>query len=429
MGQIIQVRLTPAFVLLALYLSLSTTTLAGGDSWPEYRGPHANGHSDAHDLPLTWSAEENVRWQTKVFGQGWSSPVVWKDQIWMTTATDDGKELYAVCVDRTSGSIVHQPKVFDVEEPEKIHTLNTYASPSPVIEEGRVYVHFGTYGTAALNTQSAEIIWTRRDLRLTHRTGPGSSPIVHGELLVFHCDGADVRYVIALDKQSGDTVWKTPRSNDVSHRPPPHHKAFSTPIVATVDGEAQLISTGAHAVMGYDPRDGREIWRVRYDGFSNVSRPLQGHGLFFINTGYEQAQLLAIKEGGRGDITESHIAWRRKQGIPKKPSPLLIDNLIYLVTDNGIATCIEAKTGDLVWRERLPGEYSASPIYADGRIYYFNQDGDTIVVQPGRTYKHLATNHLAPGFMASPAVAGGAFYLRTKTHLVRVEELAAAAGD
>ena len=229
------------------------------ENWPELRGPSGDGHSDSQGLPLTWSETKNIAWRTPIHDFGWSSPVIWQDQVWVTTATADGKHLFAVCLDRDSGKIVHDVKVFDVAEPEHIAVVNSYASPTPAIEAGRVYVHYGTYGTACLDTASGKILWTRRDLNCDHHEGPGSSPILLDNLLVVHVDGRDVQYVVALDKQTGKTVWKTPRSIDYS----PYHinlrKGFCTPTVIDTGTRRELISPGAKAVMGYDPTDRSRI--------------------------------------------------------------------------------------------------------------------------------------------------------------------------
>ena len=402
-------------------LFLLVTAAADAKNWPEFRGPEASGHCRATGLPLRWSETENIRWKTPIHGRGWSSPVVWDDQIWLTTAPDDGHEAYAVAVDARSGKIIHDVELFDVPHPQEIHSLNSYASPTPVVEAGRVYVHFGAHGTACLDTRSGKILWTRRDLECNHYRGPGSSPILVDNLMIVHFDGFDFDYVVALDKATGKTVWKTDRSNDFTDVDGDHRKAFCTPIVIEATGRRQLISPGSKAAMAYDPASGRELWKIHFKGFSSTGRPLWAHGLVFIQTGFGSPELLAVRPDGRGDVTESHIAWRVGKYVPNKPSAILVDDLIYMVNDNGIATCLEAKTGRLVWQKRLGGKYSASPLAAPGRIYFFSHEGKTTVIQPGRQFKRLAENQLDDGFMASPAVTGNALILRTKTRLLRVE--------
>lgn len=393
-----------------------------GENWPQFRGPDGNGRSDAMGLPLKWSETENVTWKTPIHDRGWSSPVVWGDQVWMTTATEDGKQLFAVCVGRHSGKIVHDVKVLEVDKPERIARINSYASPTPVIEAGRVYVHYGTYGTACLDTKTGEPLWARRDLNCDHHMGPGSSPILFGKLLIFHVDGMDVQYVVALDKTTGKTVWKTNRSIDYSRVLRFCRKAFCTPTVIESGGRLQMISPGAKAVMGYDPNTGEELWKIRYNGWSMVPRPLFGHGLAFIVTDYDFPELWAVRPDGRGDVTGSHVAWKIRRGMPAMPSLLLVGELLYMVNDDGVASCVEAKTGRIIWKERIGGNYSASPLYVEGRIYFFSRQPVATVIAPGREYKLLALNELDELMLASPAVAGKAFFLRTQHHLYRIEK-------
>ena len=399
----------------------AVTFAVAGENWPQFRGPTADGQCGNPGIPLTWSESQNVHWRTSIHGRGWSSPVVWGTQVWLTTATPDGKQLFAVCVDRDSGRIVHDAKIFDVEKPDEIHELNSYASPTPVIEDGRVYVHFGSYGTACLDARSAEALWTRRDLPCNHFRGPGSSPVLFGDLLIVHLDGFDFQYVVALDKKTGKTVWKTDRSVAWGNTDGDFKKAYSTPLLVEVDGRLELVSSGSKAAMAYDPATGRELWKIRYDGFSSTARPLFGLGLVFINTGFSTADLYAVRPGGNGDVTDSHIEWKVTRGIGSKPSPVLVDDLLYLVHDGGVAVCLQAKTGKEVWTKRLGGAFSASPIVADGRVYFFSQQGVTSVIKPGRKFELLATNKLPEGFMASPAVAAKSIFLRTEKALYRIQ--------
>jgi outer membrane protein assembly factor BamB len=361
-----------------------------------------------------------VVWKVPILDQGWSSPVIWDNQVWMTTATEDGTRLFAVCVDRRTGEVLHDRKVFDVSEPEQIAVVNSYASPTPAIEEGRVYVHYGTYGTACLDTASGEILWTRRDLKCDHHEGPGSSPILFENLFIVHVDGRDVQYVIALDKETGDTVWRTDRSIDYS----PYHinlrKGFCTPTVVDTGSRKELISPGAKAVMGYDPWTGEELWKIRYNGWSMVPRPLAGHGLVYVINDYERPELWALRPGGSGDVTDSHVAWKITRGVPAQPSLLLIDDSLYGISDGGVAVCMDAKSGEIRWQHRLGGNFAASPLYANGRIYCFSQDATTTVMRPGPECEVLAENQLDGELKASPAVAGEAIFLRTRSHLYRI---------
>jgi len=374
-------------------------------------------------VPLRWSEGENVRWKVPIAGVGWSSPVVLGGQVWMTSATADGRELSVVSVSLAKGEEIHRRVVIKNADPEPKHDLNSYASPSPVIEAGRVYAHFGSYGTVCLNTQTGETLWERRDLPCDHVTGPGSSPFLYGGLLVVHMDGADVQYVIALDKETGETRWKAPRTADLGELPRDMRRSFSTPIVVTVDGRPQLISTGSQATYGYDPKTGQQIWRLHHKGFSNCSRPVSSKGVVYLNTGFERPLLIAVRPEGTGDLAyEDVVEWSCARSVPKVPSPLLIGDSLYMVSDGGIATCLDAKTGRRHWKKRIGGEHSASLVHANGRIYSFDREGRTVVIQAAREYKELGVNQLDGGFMASPAIVGDAFILRTREHLYRIEK-------
>jgi len=407
--------MSPALALVALL------SVAAAADWTEFRGPSGDGMTAATGLPLKWSETENVRWATPIHGKGWSSPVIRDGQIWMTTAPEDGHEAWAVGCDLQTGRIVHDIKVFDVPEPQEIHTFNSYASPTPILEPGRVYVTFGAHGTACLDAQTGKTLWSRRDLACNHWRGPGSSPIIVDDKLILNFDGFDFQYVVALDKRTGRTLWKTERSTEFGDIDGDYRKAFATPIVITVDGRRQLISPGSKAIMAYDPDTGKELWKVTCKGFSATIRPLFGHGLVFLNTGFGAAELLAVRPDGSGDVTDTHVAWRLGKTVANKPSSILTGGRLFFVNDNGIAQGLNATSGKQLWQQRLEGKYSASPLGAPGRIYFFNQEGKTTVIAPGDEFKLLAENTLDDGFMASPAVAGKALILRTKTRLLRIE--------
>jgi outer membrane protein assembly factor BamB len=397
--------------------------VAAEDNWPAFRGPAGDGRSAATEAPLHWAENQNVVWKTAIPGLGWSSPVVWGNQVWLTTATPDGKELSALCLDLATGRVVRTVKVFDVAEPQpRIVAGTSYASPTPVIEDGHVYVHYGTYGTACLDTGDGGKRWQRRDLTLDHKEGAGSSPVLVGDRLVIPCDGQDVQYLVALDKRTGQTAWKADRSADFRDSVPYQRKAYTTPLLIEWDGRRQLVSVAARAAYGHDPRDGRELWRVSYRGWSNVSGPVFGHGLVFVNTGYGQQELWAVRPEGMGDITAGQVAWKLTRGVPGLSSPVLVGDYLYLANEKGIGTCVEARTGKVVWQERLGGSVSASPIVAAGRVYWTAEDGRTTVLRPGPTFEVLAVNRLEGVIKASPAVVGKALILRTATHLYRIEE-------
>jgi outer membrane protein assembly factor BamB len=411
----------PIALLLAAVLTVAANPAFSAENWPQFRGPNGDGMSTATGLPLTWSESEHVVWKTAIHGKAWSSPVIWNDQIWMTTATPEGHELYAVCVDRASGRIVHDIKVFDIPEPQFCIELNSYASCTPVVEEGRVYVHFGSPGTAALDTRSGTVLWTRPDLVCDHFRGPASSPILYGNLLVVALDGFDYQYVVAFDKRTGETLWRRDRNIEYGTDNGDVKKAYGTAKVIDVDGKPQLVCPSAGATIAYEPASGDEIWRINHGGMNASNPPLFGHGLLYLNTAAGGFKLFAMRVDGSGDLTNTNVEWKCTQGVPSRSSPVLVDDLMFMVSDAGIATCIEAKSAKVVWQKRLKGEFSSSPIYADGRIYCCNQEGQTFVVAASRDYELLATNELETGSMASPAVYDKAIYHRTKTHLYRIE--------
>ena len=398
---------------IAIGATLLLPVFSLAENWTEFRGPTGQGHSREHGLPLTWSETENVAWKAPIPGRGWSSPVLADDQIWLTTAVDDGRSLRALCLDRDTGRIVRNVEVFQLTDPGPVHQKNSHASPTPILEGDRVYLHFGPHGTACI-TRSGEIVWKTQELKYYHRHGPGGSPVVYGDLLIVSCDGYDIQFVVALDKRTGKIRWKSPRKG---------YQAYTTPLTIQVQGKDQLISPGAHRAVAYEPLTGKEIWSVRYgEGYSNVPRPVFGHGLVFICSGFEQAILLAVRPDGRGDVTDSHVAWSLKRAVPLTPSPLLVGEELYLVSDNGIASCLDAKTGKAHWQQRLGGNHSASPIFADGRIYFLNEEGESVVLAPGKEFKKLSTNQLDGQTLASMAVSGNAIFIRSASHLYRLQQ-------
>lgn len=413
--------------------------------WPEFRGPFGDGHVSApgdtrvRGLPLEWSETKNVRWKTRIPHRGWSTPVVMEGKVWVTTATEEGHDFYVLGVDAATGEVRFDEHLFHSADPEPLGngaSMNCYATPSSVIEPGRVYVHFGSFGTAALDTADGRVLWKRDDLPCRHYRGPASSLVLFENLVILTMDGVDQQYHVALDKKTGATVWRTDRSvawND-EHVPGQMardgdlRKAHSTPLIVNTGDKLQMLSAGAKAAYGYDPRTGRELWRVQYPDWSAAPRPLFARGVAFIVSGLSKGELLAVKTDGEGDVTDTHVLWRLKTHVGKYASPILVDGLIYTAAAESFLTCLDAMTGEVIWTERVGGKHAASPVYADGRLYFFSQEGKTTVLRPGRAYEVLATNQLDDGFMASPAVSGKAFFLRTKTHLYRIES-AAAAGD
>ncbi len=428
------------FVVLA---GLTATLAQAADdlNWPQYRGPRGDGHTTSTGLPLHWSETENVTWQTPIPGKAWASPVIWGNQVWLANATEDGTELSVVCVDRDSGKVVRDLHLFHIEKPQFCHLFNSYASPTPVIEEGRIYVTFGSPGTACMDTRTGQKLWERRDFVCNHYRGAGSSSILYGDRLILQFDGSDHQFIVALDKHSGKTVWETPRSIDFKDLGPDGkpmtegdlRKAFATPHVATIDGQPTLLSQGAKALYAYNPLTGEEWWRVEErNNHSASTRVVLGHGLIFAPSGFSSGQLMAIRPGKKGEVidanattkpdTQLQVVWMTKRGVPKKPSLALVGDLLFGIEDGGVGTCWEASTGKVVWNERIGGNYSASLLVAENRVYYFSEEGKTTVVAADtREFKRLAESKIGDGFMASPAVSGKALFLRSRTKLYRIE--------
>ncbi len=393
---------------------------ADDDAWPDYRGRNGDGRLAGARIPHEWSERQAVRWKTAIHGRGWSSPVVSGKRIWITTATPDGHELSVLSVDLETGKILHDRLLFEVEKPDSRNALNSYASPSPVVEKGRVYVHFGTYGTACLDAATAQVLWQRRDIHCAHLMGPGSSPVLYENLLIFHMDGADVQYVIALDKASGKTAWKVDRSTDFTKIIPDMRKAYSTPLLVKRGEGVELISSGAQATFGYDPRTGEELWSVRHKGFSMSARPCVAVGHVFLNTGFNRPTLWAVRLGGEGDVTDTHVSWVQRKNVASMASTVFASGLIFMVNDGGIASCLDARTGKVEWRERIGGQHCASPIVVGDRVVYFDREGQSVAVRASKQYEVLAKNQLDDGFMASPAILSDSLILRSKTHLYRI---------
>ncbi|MCA9248232.1 MAG: PQQ-binding-like beta-propeller repeat protein [Planctomycetales bacterium] len=404
------------YSLILICVALFPTLLQSADNLPQFRGPTGQGHYPVNRAPLQWSeAADNVAWKVEIDGLGWSSPVVADGQIWLTTATDEGRSLRVLALDIDSGKERLNSEVFHREEAGTIHAKNSHASPTPIIAGDRVFVHFGTYGTACLAT-SGSVVW-RREIEYKHVHGPGGSPELVDNVLVISCDGGDRQFVVGLDANSGQTLWQTERPEN------PHAKkfAFSTPLAIEEGGANQVVSPGAGGVSSYDPHSGREIWRVDYpEGYSVIPRPVRGLGMVFVSSSFDKPRLLAIRTDGAGNVTESHVAWKLDRGAPHSASALLVDRELYIVSDRGVAACLDAATGEVHWQERLGGNFSASPLLAAGRIYFQNEQGETTIILPGKQYQELAKNELPGRTLATPTPIEGALLVRTETALYRI---------
>ena len=424
------IRLLSAFVLLA-----GATALPGAHAevnWPNYRGPSEFGRADNARLPLHWSEQKNIVWKTAVQGKAWSSPVIWGNRIFLTNAPEDGSRLSVVCIDKTTGKVNYKKQLHTLALPQYCHPFNSYASPTPVVEEGRLYVSFGSPYNACLDLATGDVLWERTDFVCNHFRGPGSSPFLYKNLLILHFDGSDQQYIVALDKQTGKTVWRTDRTVDYQdinpetgkiEREGDWRKAFSTPIIAEVRGRDVLVSLGSMAIYGYDPTDGKEIWRADFfESHSGACRPVFSHGLVFTSTG-SGAELWAIRPDGQGVVTDTHVAWKHPRvAVPRRSSLVIVDDSIFMVDDSGVGACLDVESGKVAWKKRLGSNFSASLIHSNGRIYCFDEEGKATVIRASRKYEVLAKNQLDEGFMASPAVSEDALFVRTRTHLYRIEK-------
>ncbi len=410
--------LRQVLIFIAGLLSSSSSVLHAED-WPEFRGPTGQGLVLSGKLPTTWNQDTNIAWKQKIPGKGWSSPVVARGRVYLTSAVpgDEGDQsLRALCVDAAKGNILWNKEVFqhDSANSPNIHSKNSHASPTPLVREGKLFVHFGHQGTACLDLDG-KVLWRNTTLRYAPVHGNGGSPILVDDTLVFSCDGSDERFIVALNTSDGSVRWKTTRIVEAYKK-----FSFCTPLLIEVDRRRQIISPGSNVVSAYDPADGKEIWWVRYNGYSVVPRPVYGHGLVFVCTGYERPSLLAIRPNGKGDVTNTHVVWKTSKAVPLTPSLLLNDKELYMISDNGVASCLDAQTGTVHWQQRLGGNFSASPLLADEKLYFQSEEGTGVVLQAGKVFKLAAKNALDERSLASPAAADGSLFIRTEEHLYRI---------
>jgi outer membrane protein assembly factor BamB len=416
-------------LLIGAFLFCSEQSGSQDNNWTHFRGSNLNGMAENENIPLKWD-DSVIKWKTEIHDNGYSSPVVYNNQIWVTTAKPDGKELYAVCIDYQTGDIIYDIKVFTPDEVERKHSLNTYASPTPCIEKGFVYVHYGSMGTACINTANGSIVWKRTDLKCKHAQGPASSPILYKNLLILHYEGTDVRFIVALDKSNGKLIWRSDRPAE-PYEPLTQigRKAYITPIIINVKGRDMLISDGAAVCIAYDPTSGKEIWRVVGGAESTIAMPFTEDGVVYWYTGFMVAgdgtkytELLAVNPDGKGDITGTNVLWRKRDELSRNHSltPVIKDGLIYTVNTRNILMCIDAKTGEEIWSTRLNSNYDASPIYVNGNIWFFSVKGEVLVIKAGRKYEVVASSQMDSGIWATPAILRNTVILRTQKYLYRI---------
>jgi len=408
-----------AFVSLFLLLPLNSLR---AEDWPGFRGPNGDGNLRRGTAPVEWGPKKNVAWKAAIPGKGWSSPVIVQGRVYLTTAvpsTAAGAKgevlLQTLCLDAGSGKVLWEKTIFPEKAP-RTHTKNSHASPTPIVADGKIYVHFGHLGTACLDLEG-NVLW-KNTISYNPVHGNGGTPLLVDDKLVFSCDGGDKAFVVALSRKTGKVVWQTERNIKTDR-----FFSFSTPTLITVKDQKQIISAGSGAVCAYDPETGKEIWRVGYgDGYSVIPRPVFGQGLLFVCTGYGTPNLLAIRPDGKGDVTETHVVWKTNKFAPHTPSPLLLGDELYMVADYGQVSCLDAKTGAVHWQKRLEGSnFSASPIAVDGKVYLQSEQGVGTVLKAGKEFKQLARNPLEERTLASYAVFDGALFVRTETNLYRFQ--------
>ena len=417
-----------ALSLLSLVLLTSGLWSQTTGSWTHFRGSDLTGISLEKGFPSTWDDSVNIAWKVPEWGKGWSSPVILDNQIWFTTADRESREMRAICVDLETGKKLYERLLFQPEKLFRIHAINSYATPTPAIEAGFVYVHFGRYGTACLSSSTGEILWKRNDLQCEHIQGPGSSLMIYQDKLIVHLEGTDVQHILALDKRSGETIWIAERPADIYEQMAPiGKKAFVTPIIINVNGRDLLITNGARACMALDPKTGQEVWRIVQGDDSTISMPVEGDGQVFFYTsfvtgedGRKYAELFAVDPDGEGDIGQSHIRWRMKAPILQLSTPVFVNALLYTVDSEGKFFCLNAESSEVLWSEKLKGKFHSSPIFADGLLYLSSTKGETLVYRAGPEPELVARNKLKGEIWSTPAFTGGAIIMRTSEYLYKI---------
>ncbi len=419
--------------LLTLFLLAAPWSFTMAD-WPQFRGPTGQGTSNASNVPVEWSPSKNVAWKIVLPGSGWSSPVLANGRVYLTTAVSgaDGNaesngspriSLRAICLDAADGRTRWDVAALEATEDnaKPLHPKNSLASPTPIVDGDRLFVHFGHMGTAALDLHG-NVLWRQTGVDYSPVHGNGGSPVLVEDLLVFSCDGADEPFLVALDRATGDVRWKTPRRT-----PSKKTFAFSTTLFVEAGGDPHFCCPPSGMGGRYVPRTGHELWRVRYgEGYSVIPRPVVSRGLLFLSSGFDRPAIYAIRlpssrDSEHGDLTDSHVVWRHGKGAPNTPSPIVVGNELYIVSDSGIASCLDARSGKVHWTERLGGAFSASLVAAEGRLYFLSEEGVCHVVAADTEFKRLATNELGEKTFASPAVVDGAMFIRSESHLWRID--------
>ena len=418
-----------AILIFVFVVSVLNSFAQNTSNWTHFRGSNMDGHAGVKTAPLHWSDSTNVEWKVPVKGLGWSSPVIFGDQIWLTSAATDGKKFYTLCYDLKTGKLLSEKTIFTASDPQRIHGTNSYATPTPCIEAGFVYVHYGTFGTACINTNNFEVVWKREDMPCDHMQGPASSIILHKNMLIVHLEGTEDPYVAALDKKTGQTLWKSIRPKEIYDTlQPVFRKSYQTPIVIEANGRELLISNGSFMCFAHDVNTGEVIWTVEYGYDSTVSQPLYWDGLVYVNSGWVFidnvpffTRQYAVDPTGKGDVTKTHVKWIYEDLVPQIPTPVIVDGKMYMVHDRGMASCIDAKTAKLIWKHELKGNFNSSPVYAAGNIYFTNVKGECTIIKPGDTFQLVAENNIGETVKAVPAFVNDKMVLRTEKFLYLIK--------
>ncbi|MDC0574420.1 PQQ-binding-like beta-propeller repeat protein [Pirellulaceae bacterium] len=397
---------------------LAACDSVNGENWMRFRGPTGQGISSESQLPLTWSATKNIKWKASLPGNGWSSPIVFEDFVFITASSEEGVSCRVICVNRKDGSIAWNTEVHR-QKPGPMRKQNSYATPTPVTDGKHVYSVFYD-GTVTAVDFSGKIVWKNSEVKFFSLHGLGASPILANGQVIMPFDGSsreetqvgwkipwDKAVVLSLDAENGSVRWKGERG--------PSRVGHVTPILLN-DG-SQLISAGGDRVQGFDPATGKRIWSIYSQGEGVTPSPVVGDGLIYTSSGFEAPTLRAIRLGGKGDVTNTHIAWEQKRGVAALSSLLYVKPYLYSISRDNILHCIEASSGNIVWMERLSGVHWASPVYADGRIYILSEEGVTLVLRPGGKYDEIARNDLGETCLASMAVSQGNLFIRSSQHL------------
>ncbi len=415
------------------------------EDWPQFRGPRGDGSSLVKDLPVSWGGIfDKPKWKTTIPGRGWSSPVVSGDRIWLTSAettamvehrveetleenphgtldfqTVESVTLLAIEIDGNTGTILQTITLATIAKPAPIHVQNSYASPTPILDEQRVYCHFGSLGTYCIDRKSYKNLWSVK-LAIDDITGSGATPVVLDDMIIIPCDGAHEQYLIALDTGTGKPRLKTHRP-PIKADKPAFKRAFSTPLVVRQSERTQILSTTAQWLVSYNPKDGSEWWRASIgNGYSLIPRPIVDQGVAFVCSGFMKPEMFAIRIDGSGDVSQSHVVWKKGRQVPEISSPIVLDGKIFCVSSLGVATCVRVADGERLWQQRIPGTYSASPICSEGKIYFTSQSGVTTVIAAEEKYREISRNELFGETYASLAVIEQDLLIRSHPILYRI---------